>query len=294
MKNFVVTDTENGMRLLRLVQLLTFNMPKSILYKSFRKGRIKIDGKKHSENYRVKTGENVSLYINDEFFITQDIVQNINPCYDFHTIYIDDNIAIIEKPSGVLCHSDATGDANLLDGFISKFGSGNFKPCLINRIDRGTEGLVIIARTHNAAEKASLLMRNKKIKKRYLAVTDGSVDSLVTTGYFRENKITIAIKGKGMTTEFKTLGSKNGYYLIEAVLHTGKTHQIRAQLASLGVHIIGDRKYLTKNNMNNISNQLLCAYELSFDDNLTDELIGLSGKTFTAQFSETAKFYENL
>ncbi len=294
MKKFVVTDTENGMRLLRLVQLLTTDMPKSVLYKSFRKGRVKVSGKKHDENYRVKTGEELSLYINDEFFQSESIIKNITPCTNFNVIYIDDNVAIIEKPSGVLCHSDVTGDGNLLDGFISKYGRGCFKPCLINRLDRGTEGLVLIARTHNAAEKASCLMKKRMITKRYLAVTDAEVNQVVTSGYSRNNNITVATDGDNMVTTFRTLESKAGFYLVEAILHTGKTHQIRAHLASLGIHIIGDRKYLVKKSNPMVKNQLLCAYELTFDNTLTDELAGLCGKTFKAEFSQTTNFFENL
>ncbi len=291
MKNFVVKDTENGMRLLRLVQLLTVNMPKSMLYKSFRNGRVKIFDKKQKENYRVKTGDVLSLYINDEFFEVKKEKLSANPSFDFTEIYIDEHIAIIQKGSGVLCHSDETKDPNLLDGFIAKHGSGKFRPCLINRLDRGTEGLIIVARTHNAAEHAAELIREKKVVKRYLAVTDGAADGMIITGYSRHDRVTPATPGDKMITEFKTIKSCNGYYLVEAVLHTGKTHQIRAQLASLGVHIVGDRKYLSKADITQPKNQLLCAYELQFEDGLSAELSGVSGKTFTVERCKTLSFF---
>ncbi len=292
MKKFVVKETENGMRLLRLVQLLTYNLPKSMLYKSFRNGRIKVFDKKQKESYRVKTGDELSLYINDEFFHSEEIERN--PCLSFDDIYMDDHIAILQKPAGVLCHSDETGDANLLDGFIARHGTGTFKPCLVNRLDRGTEGLVIVARTHNAAELVAELIRDKRVVKRYLAVTDLPVEGLIKTGYSRADRITVATEGEEMITEFKTLKSSGGYHLIEAILHTGKTHQIRAQLSSLGVHIIGDRKYNANKNPLNVKNQLLCAYELVFEQGLNNELTGISGKIFTVKQCETLNFFNNL
>ncbi len=291
MKNFVVTDTENGMRLLRLVQLLTFGMPKSILYKSFRTGRIKVFNKKQKENYRVKTGDVLSLYINDEFFT--DTEKALNPSNGFKVVYHDEHLAILYKESGVLCHSDETGDGNLLDGFIKHYGSGTFRPCLINRLDRGTEGLVIIARTHNAAEQLNSYMRDGGITKLYLAVTDGKVDGLVKTGYSRKDRITVATDGDEMISEFETLKKKGNYYLLQIKLHTGKTHQIRSHLASLGVHIIGDRKYL-KDSKDNVSNQLLCAYKICFSETAIPELSGVAGSCFTADNSRTVSYFDSL
>ncbi len=295
MKTFTVTETENGMRLLRLVSLLTQNMPKSLIYKSFRNGRVKIDGKKKPENYKVQTGEVVDMYINDEFFVKKETKKS--PCDVLSLIYIDDNIAIAEKPQGLLCHSDETGDENLLDGFIEKYGGGTFRPCLVNRIDRGTHGLVMIARTHDAAQSLSTAIREKHIKKIYLAVTDKSVNGKKVSGYERKDRITTAVSGGAdMVTIFKTIGEKKGYFLIEAELVTGKTHQIRAQLKQLGAHIVGDRKYFdihSEKKHSEEKNQLLTAHKLIFD-NLTPPLEYLNGKSFICEKSPVEVFFNNI
>ncbi len=293
MKTFVVSETESGMRLLRLVELLSVGMPKSLLYKSFRNGRIKVNGKKQKENYRVQCGETLNLYINDEFFAEQE--KKLNPCENFEVLFIDDNIGIVEKPSGVLCHSDNSGDGNLLDGFIEQFGSGTFRPCLVNRLDRGTEGLVIIARTHDAAEFAAKAMREKHITKLYLAVSTGMVSGVVKSGFERSDKITTATKGSEMVSEFKTVASKGSYHLLEVTLHTGKTHQIRAQLASLDCHIVGDRKYKGDLSLDkSVKNQLLCAYRLCFDNDLAPSLSGVSGRTFTAKRCTPKEYFDKI
>lgn len=293
MKKFTVKNTEDGMRLLRLVTLLTTNMPKSLLYKSFRTGRIKVCGIKQKENYRVCTGQIIYLYINDEFFCEKKKLQN--PADNFAVIYTDDNIAILQKPAGILCHSDCTGDANLLDGFIARFGSGTFRPCLVNRIDRGTEGLVIVARTHPAAEATAFALKN--IEKHYLVVTAGAVNGEVSTGFHRENRHTTAILGEDdMKTHFTTIENKAGLYLLCAKLITGKTHQIRAQLAALGIPIIGDKRYgnTALNSKYTAKTQLLCAYRLIFPIFKEDNpLFAVSGKEFTCNGCYTMKFFDN-
>ncbi len=290
MKKFIVTSTENGMRLSRLVLLLTKNMPKSLLYKSFRNGRVKVFGKKKPENYTVCTGDEIAMYINDEFF--EQKTRACNPATGFKTVYIDDNVAIVQKPQRMLCHSDATGDANLLDGFITAYGSGTFAPCLVNRIDRGTEGLVMIARTHDAAQILAQEIRERNVKKHYLAVTYGRADGECTTGFERVDKITSVTGGTTMKTVFETLSQKGNYYLVKAELITGKTHQIRAQLAHLGAPIVGDRKYGSKQKTDR-HGQLLCAYSLTFGE-LPPPLEALSGRTFCCEDSETIRFFEGL
>ncbi len=293
MKNFIVTETENGMRLLRLVMLLTTGMPKSLLYKSFRNGRIKVNNKKEKENYRINTGETVSLYINDEFFVPEKKV--LNPSFGFKVVYLDEHIALVDKKAGTLCHSDKSNDGNLLDGFIEQHGSGAFRPCLINRLDRGTQGLVIIARTHDAAEHLSSSMREGLIEKRYLAISTGAVNGVIKTGYSRSNNITTATEGNDMISEFKTLDSRGDYHLLEIILQTGKTHQIRSQLSSLGFHIVGDRKYSSsKTAVTGVKNQLLCAYELRFSKGLPTPLKGVCGRTFTAKSCCATDFFDSL
>ena len=125
MKKFIAGENENGVRLSRFVQSVTRDLPTSLLYKSFRNKRVKVNGKKGAPEDRLKAGDLIELYINDEFFPPEGAkpVRKTAPKKQPNqpkvtVIYEDENIAVLYKPTHLLCHSDRTGDANLVDAFI--------------------------------------------------------------------------------------------------------------------------------------------------------------------------------
>ena len=121
MKQYTATANDDGVRLSRFVQSVTRDLPTSLLYKSFRNKRIKVNGKKGAPEDRIKTGDLIELYINDEFFppeVARPAVKKAPPKKQQNqprvtVIYEDENIAVLYKPTHLLCHSDRTGDANL-------------------------------------------------------------------------------------------------------------------------------------------------------------------------------------
>ena len=139
---------------------MTRDFPTSLLYKSFRNKRIKVNGKKGVPEDRIKAGDLIELYINDEFFPPEGAKPAHKPAPKKQqnqpkvtVIYEDENIAVLYKPTHLLCHSDRTGDANLVDAFTQYLaqkgeydpqGENRFKPGICNRLDRGTEGLSLI------------------------------------------------------------------------------------------------------------------------------------------------------
>lgn len=124
MKQFTATANDDGVRLSRFVQSVTRDFPTSLLYKSFRNKRVKVNGKKAAPEYRLQAGDLIELYINDEFFPPEGAkpVQKAAPKKQPNqpkvtVIYEDENLAVLYKPTHLLCHSDRTGDANLVDAF---------------------------------------------------------------------------------------------------------------------------------------------------------------------------------
>ena len=190
MKQYTATANDEGVRLSRFVQSVTRDFPTSLLYKSFRNKRIKANGKKGAPEDRIKAGDLIELYINDEFFPPEGAKPAHKPAPKKQQnqpkvtiIYEDENIAVLYKPTHLLCHSDRTGDANLVDAFTQYLaqkgeydpqGETRFKPGICNRLDRGTEGLVIAAKKYTALRDMNEIIRNDWMKKEYLTITIGA------------------------------------------------------------------------------------------------------------------------
>lgn len=313
MKSFVATANDDGVRLSRFCEKVCPKMPKSMLYKSFRNKRIKVNGKKQDADYRIAANDLIELYINDEFFAeTKKAVPDTAPktSVKLDIIYEDQNIALINKPQGLLCHSDNKNEANLVDMLLSYLiGTGeyspenenSFTPALCNRIDQGTEGIVIAAKNYRALADMNEIIRDDLLSKKYIAVTAKAVNgqfSAFLTRNKQTKKVTVTPSplsrdSKDITTVFETVKSNGRYHLVECTLVTGRTHQIRAHLGFLGAGIIGDKKYGIADKA--LKSQLLCAYRLIFKDIPTSNSLSyLSGKEFILGKSFVKSYFDNM
>ena len=313
MKRFTATTNDDGVRLSRFCEKLCPSMPKGMLYKSFRNKRIKVNGKKQDADYRIKTGDLIELYINDEFFAevkTETFIINKEYKNRLDILYEDENILLVYKPQGLLCHSDNKSEENLVDIVISYLTNkgeyipakeNSFTPALCNRIDQGTEGIVIAAKNYHALADMNTIIRDNLLSKRYYAVTSKAVNGKYSAFLTRDKqtkKVSVTSKAinnesKHITTIFKTVEVKNNYNLIECTLITGRTHQIRAHLAYLGAGILGDKKYGIS--VKGLKSQLLCAYKIIFGDiNADNSLAYLSGKEFELKNNFVRNYFEKL
>ena len=290
MKQYTATANDDGVRLSRFVQSVTRDFPTSLLYKSFRNKRVKVNGKKAVPEYRIQAGDLIELYINDEFFPPEGAktVQKAAPKKKqnqpkVNVIYEDENIAVLYKPTHLLCHSDRTGDANLVDAFTQYLaekgeydphGENRFKPGICNRLDRGTEGLVIAAKKYTALRDMNEIIRNDWMKKEYLTITIGAPPAGRHVAWLQHsekgNKVRIhAHESEGykkIITDVTVIRCIGPFALCRIGLITGRTHQIRAHLAYLGHPVLGDIKYGNRN-MNEktgIKTKTLCAQRLTF------------------------------
>lgn len=300
MKSFTAGTNEEGVRLSRFVESVTKDMPRSMMYKAFRNKRIKVNGKRAEPDTRLHQNDLIELYINDEFFPAGDAAPAKKPPRrqpPVTVIYEDGNIAVLYKPAHLLCHSDRTGDANLVDAFAAYLqakgeydphAEQRFAPAICNRLDRGTEGLVIAAKSYAALRDMNAIIRDNQMKKEYLTITVGTPPAGRHIAWLqhseKNNKVRIHAREaegyKQILTEVTPIRQNGPFTLCRIGLITGRTHQIRAHLAYLGHPVLGDIKYGNRkmNERTGLKTQALCAQRLTFDripqDNILHELSG--------------------
>lgn len=315
MKRFTAGTNEEGVRLSRFVQNVTVNLPNSLLYKSFRNKRIKVNGKKADADYRIHAGDVLELYINDEFFSAAPAPKapaRRQP--PVQVVYEDENLAVLYKPAHLLCHSDRTGDANLVDAFAAYLeakgeydphAEKRFAPALCNRLDRGTEGLVLAAKSYAALRDLNAIIRDDMMKKEYLTITVGAPPQGRFVAWLqhseKNNKVRIHAREsegyKQIITEVTVIRQAGPFALCRIGLITGRTHQIRAHLAYLGHPVLGDIKYGNHkmNERTGLKTQALCAQRLTFG-RIPEEntLQYLSGRVIKLNDPEIVKTYERL
>lgn len=288
MREYYITKNDSGQRLNKFLEKAVPLLSGGMMHKYLRLKRIKVNGKRTEAAYRLAEGDAVQLYINDEYFdapCEEDAFRRIaHP--QVSIVYEDENILLADKAPGMVVHADEHGDRNTLIAHIQAYlyqsgawnpdDAASFAPALCNRIDRNTGGIVICAKTAEALRILNERIKERELEKRYLCVVHGRPkppDGLIENYLRRDEKrkqVTLhqtRVPGaKTAKTRYRTLASRGGLSLVECELLTGRTHQIRAHMASIGCPLLGDSKYGTneRNRPYGETGQLLYAYSLTF------------------------------
>lgn len=316
MKEFTIGKNDAGQRLDRFAGKAAPLLPSSLTQKYIRLKRIKVNGKGAKRDTKLIVGDIVQMYVNDEFFE----LPNDDNAYlkvsapDLDIIYEDENIILVNKEAGVLCHSDGTWSYNTLIARLQAYlyakhewrpkEENSFAPALCNRIDRNTQGIVIAAKNAEALRILNDKIKNREIDKYYLTVVCGKptpVSGRIENYLFKDaKKNQVFIKkspepgAKTAITEYKTLSAKGRLSLVECLLLTGRTHQIRVHMASKGAPLLGDGKYGSEklNRQYGEKGQLLCSYRLKFSFTTESGILEyLNGKDFKVTKIEFVEKY---
>ena len=315
MQEFIITGNDAGQRLDRFLGKAAPLLPASLMQKGIRTKNIKVNGKRAERGQRLCDGDVVRLYLDDRYFEkpAPDSGWKKVTAPKLHVVYEDSQILLVDKRPGIAVHphDGAEYGRTLIDqiqAYLYARGEWDpkqehaFAPALCNRIDRNTGGIVIAAKNAEALRILNQKIKDREIDKRYLCIVHGTprpASGRLEGQLFKdakENRVYITKtpqKGsKTCITFYKTLQSRNGLSLVECELVTGRTHQIRAQMAAAGWPLLGDGKYGKLDKRYDRKFQALYSYKLTFQFT-TDAgcLSYLDGKTFQVESVDFVQEY---
>lgn len=311
MRQITVSANEAGQRLDKLLSKYLNKAPKSFFYKMLRKKNITLNGKKAEGNEKLQPGDEIKLFLSEETIAAFQELPKLSPIKEerLPIVYEDAHILLINKPAGMLSQKAAPSDVSLVEhvisyllrtGAIKEADLEVFRPGICNRLDRNTSGLVAAGKSLPGLQAMNALFKERSLHKYYRTIVVGTLSKPQRIeGWLSKNEKTNQVQiykkeqedALPICTEYfplkqLSIGGKPYTYL-EINLITGRSHQIRAHLASIGHPLIGDPKY--GNSSTNeyfrkhygLKYQLLHAYRLELPV-LTGTLEALSTQQFYA------------
>lgn len=309
MRELNITRKEEGQRLDRFLEKYLSLAGKSFLYKMLRKKNITLNGKKASGNERLSSGDCVRLFLSDETIgkFSGERQETAIPegCRALEVVYEDSQVLLVNKPAGMLSQKAKREDVSLVEHVTAHLLSNKsltaeelrtFRPGICNRLDRNTSGLVAAGKTVAALQQLSECFRTRSLHKYYLCIAGGELRTPKRiSGWLlkdeKRNKAQIFTEEREgaarIETRYEPLNFNGRWTLLRIELITGKPHQIRSHLKSIGHPVAGDEKYGDEavnryfRDKYGLRCQLLHAWELAFPE-FSGELAGISGRTFFA------------
>jgi 23S rRNA pseudouridine1911/1915/1917 synthase len=284
-KNFIVFETN------RLDKFLAtqIDAPRNQIEQLIKKEYVKVDGKIVSKTgLKLKENQNVEVHFpQSELTKMKDIefIEESLKDKNIEIIYEDDDILVINKPYNLTVHdAPSVKDATLVDWLklnnisLSTI-SAEVRHGIVHRLDKGTSGVMVVAKTNQAHLELSKQLEDKSMGRYYLAIIDTPLkDNIIidkSIARSQNNRLKMAIDENGRTAKSAfcriALSNKENFELIAAKLYTGRTHQIRVHLSSMNRHILGDNLYGFKGELNKINRFYLHAYYLYLTHPITNE-----------------------
>lgn len=287
-KELIVEKITEKARLDAYIAKQDVNLSRNMIQKLLEEGKITVNDTEQKASYKLQNGDKIKIQIDEpkEAKIkAQDIPLDI--------IYEDKDILVVNKPKGLVVHpANGNWEGTLVNGImayckdsLSGIG-GELRPGIVHRLDKDTSGLLIVAKNDNAHIKISKQIKDRKVKKTYIALVRGIISENEATinmpigrSTKDRKKMAVTKNGKEAITHYKVLEryttQKGSYTLLEVKIETGRTHQIRVHLSEIGHPVVGDMTYSNGKNEFGIEGQLLHAKKLEFIHPVTGEKLSL-------------------
>ncbi|MBE6063644.1 MAG: RluA family pseudouridine synthase [Clostridium butyricum] len=269
---FIVDEKDKGTRIDKYLSDAIEGKSRSFIQGLIEKDSIKVNGKSPKNNYKLRTLDEI------EVILPEPEVLNVEPeNIQIDVIYEDDDVVVVNKAQGMVVHP-APGNYNgtLVNALLYHCKNlssinGVIRPGIVHRIDKDTSGVLVIAKNDEAHTFLSQQLKDHSMKREYYALVEGTLKNdsgTINKPLARSKKdrlkIGIVEDGKRAVTHYEVIERYNGYTLIKCVLETGRTHQIRVHMASIGFPLVGDPLYGFKRQKFKVKGQVLHAKTLGF------------------------------
>lgn len=287
MKKFIVEEQDVNKRLDVYLSEKNEKLSRSAIQRLIEEEKILINNKKAKASYKVQQGDEITL----EEILPKEIELKAQDI-PLEVIYEDNDIIVINKPKGLVVHpANGNPDGTLVNAImaickdsLSGIG-GEIRPGIVHRLDKDTSGILIVAKNDEAHINLSEQIKNREVKKVYIALVrgvvkenEGTIDMPIARSKNDRKKMAVDKNGKNAVTHFKVLKRYDGYTLLEVRIETGRTHQIRVHLSEIGYPVVGDVVYSNGKNRFDVIGQCLHAKSLDFKHPITGKEMHLEAE----------------
>ena len=298
MENIIVN--EENLRLDTYISSKYENLSRTMIQKLIEDGNVLVNDKPKKISYKIKMGDNIKIYFPEAKEV--DIKPQEIP---LEIIYEDNDIIVVNKPKGLVVHpANGNPDGTLVNAImalcknsLSGIG-GEIRPGIVHRLDKDTSGLLIVAKNDLAHINLSNQIKEKQVKKIYIALVRGiikedyaTINMPIGRSTVDRKKMAVRKDGKEAITHFKVLKRYKNYTLLEIKIDTGRTHQIRVHMAEIGHPVVGDMVYSNGKNEFDVKGQMLHAKSLDFKHPITGKEMHLEAEV-PEYFKEVLKKLE--